>query len=72
MTALLVLDPDIAAVWAGTRGKGHLGLAELAADPEVLAEVQAGVDEANRQFARSSTSSSSRSSATSGCPTATC
>jgi long-chain acyl-CoA synthetase len=51
VTAILVLDPDTAHVWAAAHGKASLTLPELAVDPEVLAEVQAGVDEANAQFA---------------------
>ncbi len=50
--AILVLDPETAAVWAKSHGKESLSLAELAADPDVLAEVQAGVDEINHQFAQ--------------------
>jgi long-chain acyl-CoA synthetase len=52
VSALLVLDPDSAAVWAKAHGKEGLALAELAADPEVLAAVQAGVDEVNQRFAQ--------------------
>ncbi len=51
-SALLVLDPESAAVWAKSHGKESLSLAELADDPEVVAEVQAGVDEINQQFAQ--------------------
>ncbi len=51
-SAILVLDPEAAAVWAKAHGKDGLSLAELAADPEVLAEVQTGVDEVNQQFAQ--------------------
>ena len=51
VSAILVLDPDAAKVWAAAHDKGDLTLTQLAADPDVLAEVQAGVDEANAQFA---------------------
>ena len=51
VTAILVLDPDTARVWAAAHGKSDLTMAELAADPEVIAEIQAGVDAANEQFA---------------------
>lgn len=51
-SALLVLDPEAAAVWARNHGKETLSLEELAADPDVAAEVQAGVDEINQQFAQ--------------------
>ena len=51
-SALLALDPEAAAVWAAKHGKDSLSLEELAADPDVLAEVQRGVDEINQQFAQ--------------------
>ncbi len=52
VSAVLVLDPEAAAVWARAHGKESLSLPELAADPDVLAEVQAGIDEVNEQFAQ--------------------
>jgi long-chain acyl-CoA synthetase len=52
VSAILVLDPEAAVVWAKGHGKESLSLAELAADAEVIAEVQAGVDEINEQFAQ--------------------
>ncbi|MEL6892000.1 MAG: long-chain fatty acid--CoA ligase [Actinomycetota bacterium] len=52
ISAILVLDPEAAPVWAAAHGKESLSLVELAADPEVIAEVQAGVDEINQQFAQ--------------------
>jgi long-chain acyl-CoA synthetase len=52
VSAILVLDPEAAAVWAKGHGKDGLSMAEMAADPDVLAEVQAGVDEINQQFAQ--------------------
>lgn len=51
-SALLVLDPEVTPVWAAKHGKGGKSLAELANDPDVLAEIQAGVDEANQKFAQ--------------------
>jgi long-chain acyl-CoA synthetase len=51
-SAILVLDPEAGAVWAKAHGKEGVPLAELANDPEVIAEVQAGVDEINEQFAQ--------------------
>jgi long-subunit acyl-CoA synthetase (AMP-forming) len=51
-SALLVLDPEAAVVWAKAHGKESSSLLELAADPEVIAEVQAGVDQVNQQFAQ--------------------
>jgi long-chain acyl-CoA synthetase len=52
VSAILVLDPEAAAVWAKANGKEGLSLAELSVDPDVIAEVQAGVDEVNQQFAQ--------------------
>ncbi|TVR26407.1 MAG: long-chain fatty acid--CoA ligase [Ilumatobacter sp.] len=51
-SAILVLDPEAALVWAKNHGKESLSLPELAVDPDVIAEVQAGVDEINQQFAQ--------------------
>jgi long-chain acyl-CoA synthetase len=51
-SALLVLDPEVAPVWAAKNGKDAMSVVELAADPEVIAAVQAGVDEINQQFAQ--------------------
>jgi len=52
VSAILVLDPEAATVWAKAKGLESRSLAELAADPDVLAEVQAGIDEINEQFAQ--------------------
>ena len=52
VSALLVLDPDTTGVWAKANAKGAMSLGELAGDPDVLAEVQAGVDHVNQQFAQ--------------------
>jgi long-chain acyl-CoA synthetase len=51
-SAILVLDPEAATVWARAVGQSTTSPSELAADPAVLAEVQAGIDEINRQFAQ--------------------
>jgi long-chain acyl-CoA synthetase len=51
VSALLVLDPEVAPVWARSNGVEG-SLAELATHPVVLAEVQRGVDEVNGQFAQ--------------------
>jgi long-chain acyl-CoA synthetase len=50
VSALLVLDPDAARAWAASHGRPEATLAELAADPEVVAEVQRGVDVAMDDF----------------------
>ncbi len=52
VSAILVLDPDTAAVWARQRGLDGADVAALAAHPDVLAEVQRGVDAVNAQFAQ--------------------
>jgi long-subunit acyl-CoA synthetase (AMP-forming) len=51
-TALIVLDSDFAPGWAAQHGLGDKPLEELASEPEMLAAVQAGIDEANSQLAR--------------------
>ena len=53
VSAILVLDPDTAAVWARQHGpRRRRRSPALAAHPDVLAEVQRGVDEVNAQFAQ--------------------
>jgi long-chain acyl-CoA synthetase len=51
-SAILVLDPEAAGVWAKAHDKQDITLAALAADAAVRAEVQLGVDEINKQFAQ--------------------
>jgi long-chain acyl-CoA synthetase len=51
-SAILVLDPEAATVWAKSHDKASASMAELAADPAVIAEVQAGVNEVNEHFAQ--------------------
>ena len=50
-SAILVLDPEAATAWAGQHGLAGTPLADLAANPDVLAAVDAGVNEINKQFA---------------------
>jgi long-chain acyl-CoA synthetase len=52
VTALLTLDGEAAPAWARARGITAGSLAELASDPQMLAEVAAGVAAANQQLAR--------------------
>jgi long-chain acyl-CoA synthetase len=52
VSAILVLDPEAAGVWAKANGRPGASPVELASDPQVIAEVQAGVDEINKQFAQ--------------------
>jgi long-chain acyl-CoA synthetase len=50
VSALLVLDPEIAPAWAKQRGTGGASLAELAEHPDVRVEVEGYVAEANQRF----------------------
>jgi long-chain acyl-CoA synthetase len=50
VSALLVLDPEIAPGWARQHGVGDASLAELAESPDVKVEVEGYVTEANRRF----------------------
>jgi long-chain acyl-CoA synthetase len=50
--ALIVLDPEVAPAWARARGIEAASLAELAAHPEVDAEVQRSVNDANARFSQ--------------------
>ena len=52
MVALLTLDGEAAPAWARARGITTGSLAALASDPQVLAEVAAGVAAANERLAR--------------------
>jgi long-chain acyl-CoA synthetase len=52
VSALLVLDPETTPAWARERGISFGSLADLAAHPEVLAEVERGVAAANAHLAR--------------------
>jgi long-chain acyl-CoA synthetase len=51
-TALIVLDADFAPQWAAQHGLAERSLEELAAKPEIVAAVQAGINEANAHLAR--------------------
>jgi long-chain acyl-CoA synthetase len=50
VSALLVLDPEIAPGWAKQHGAGGASLAELAEHPDVRVEVEGYVAEANQRF----------------------
>ena len=52
VVALLTLDGEAAAAWARARGIEAPSAAALASDPQVLAEVTAGVAAANKRLAR--------------------
>jgi long-chain acyl-CoA synthetase len=49
VTALLVLDPDATRVWATRHSRPAASLAELATDPDLVAELDRAVDAANQQ-----------------------
>jgi long-chain acyl-CoA synthetase len=53
VVALLVLDPDVAPVWAAQHGVAAATVPELTEDPIVLAEVAREVDAANRLVSHS-------------------
>ncbi|MEU6428029.1 AMP-dependent synthetase/ligase [Microbispora sp. NPDC046973] len=50
--AILTLDGEVAPEWARARGIAFGSLADLAAHPDVLKEVEAAVESANRKLAR--------------------
>ena len=52
LVALLVLDPDVAPLWARGEGLAAADLASLAADPAVRAELERGVAEVNKHFSQ--------------------
>jgi long-chain acyl-CoA synthetase len=52
VSALLVLDPEVAVAWAQRHGVEVTAPAELAVAPEVVAEVGRLVAEANQHFAQ--------------------
>jgi long-chain acyl-CoA synthetase len=52
MTALIVLDPDVAPAWAKSRGIEFASVADLATHPDVRAEVERCVEEANGRFSQ--------------------
>jgi len=51
ITALLVLDAEVAPAWAAQHGIAATELATIAQDPAVLAEISANVDEVNANVA---------------------
>jgi long-chain acyl-CoA synthetase len=52
VSALIVLDQEVAPVWAKQNGIEFTSIAELARRPEVVSEVQKAVDECNRHVAQ--------------------
>jgi len=52
VTALIVLDDEVAPQWAKAHGVAAEGIDALAADPAVRAEIQAAIDAANEKLSR--------------------
>jgi long-chain acyl-CoA synthetase len=52
VSALVVLDPEVAPVWARKAGIAFTSIAELAQHPAVQAEIQNAVDEANKHVSQ--------------------
>jgi long-chain acyl-CoA synthetase len=52
MTALIVLDPDVAPAWARSRGIEFSSVADLATNPDVRAEVERCVEDVNGRFSQ--------------------
>jgi long-subunit acyl-CoA synthetase (AMP-forming) len=52
LTALIVLDPEVAPAWAAQRGIAAATVGELASHPDVVAEIESAVDEANKHISR--------------------
>jgi long-chain acyl-CoA synthetase len=52
VTALIVLDPDVAKSWASKRGLADATLPKLAKNAELIAEVEAGVQQVMQNFGR--------------------
>ena len=50
VSALLVLDPEIALAWAKQHGVERASVAELAENPDMRAEIERSVAEANQRF----------------------
>jgi long-chain acyl-CoA synthetase len=50
VSALLVLDPEVAPAWAKQRGIEGASLAELAEHPDMRAEIDRSIAEANKRF----------------------
>ena len=50
ISALVVLDPEVAPAWAGQHRLGKLSMRELAQDPDLQAEIAREVGEANQRF----------------------
>jgi long-chain acyl-CoA synthetase len=52
IACLITLDVEALPAWAEQHGKGSLSLGDAAEDPDVIAEIQSAVDEANKAVSR--------------------
>jgi len=52
IAALITIDPEALPAWAEKGGKAGLSMSELVDDPELRAEVQAAIDEANKAVSK--------------------
>ena len=52
VSALIVLDPEVAPAWAKSRGVAASAMGDLARHPDVRAEVERAVAEANARFSQ--------------------
>jgi len=52
VTALVVLDPEMAAAWAAERGRADSSASALAEDPEMQAAVAMGIQQGNAKLSR--------------------
>ena len=52
VSALIVLDPDTARMWAARNGLGNMPVADLARHESVIAEIQRAVDAANAEVSQ--------------------
>jgi long-chain acyl-CoA synthetase len=52
IAALITIDPEALPTWAAKTGKSGESMAELVNDPELRAEIQQAVDEANKAVSR--------------------
>jgi long-chain acyl-CoA synthetase len=52
VSALIVLDPEVAQGWAGSNGVHFVNIAEFSREPRVHAEMQKAVDDANQHVSQ--------------------
>jgi len=52
IACLVTIDPEALGPWLKGKGRGEAPMSELAEDPELLAEIQTAVDEANKAVSK--------------------